>query len=129
MSVEKQVISHPDLPKPYGAYSTAVRAGDFLFVSGLAGIVPATGAKAGDDFATQARQAFQNLQTCLDCAGVTMDDVVKVVTYLADASQRGQLNTLFGEYFPTDPPTRSTPIVELPLGLLLSIEATAIYRG
>ena len=129
MSVEKQVISHPDLPKPYGAYSTAVRAGDFLFVSGLAGIVPATGAKAGEEFATQARQAFEHLQTCLDCAGVSMDDVVKVVTYLADASQRGELNKLFAEYFPTDPPTRSTPIVELPLGLLLSIEATAIYRG
>ncbi len=129
MRVEKQIISHPDLPKPYGAYSTAVRAGNFLFVSGLAGIVPATGAKAGDDFATQARQAFQNLQTCLDCAGLSMDDVVKVVTYLTDASQRGELNTLFGEYFPTDPPARSTPIVELPLGLLLSIEATAVYRG
>lgn len=129
MSVEKRVINHPDLPKPYGAYSTAVRAGDFLFVSGLAGIVPATGAKAGDDFDTQARQAFRNLQTCLDCAGASMDDVVKVVTYLADASQRGALNTLFGEYFPIDPPTRSTPIVELPMGLLLSIEATAIYRA
>ncbi len=129
MSVEKQVIIHPDLPKPYGPYSTAVRAGDFLFVSGLSGIVPATGAKAGDDFTTQAKQAFQNLQTCLDCSGASMDDVVKVVVYLADASQRGELNTLFGEYFPDDPPARSTPIVELPLGLLLSIEATAIYRG
>lgn len=129
MPVKKEVISHPDLPKPYGAYSTAVRAGDFLFVSGLAGIVPETGAKAGEDFDTQARQAFRNLATCLDCAGATMDDVVKVVTYLADASQRGALNTLFGECFPTDPPTRSTPIVELPMGLLLSIEATAIYRG
>lgn len=129
MPVEKQVIRHPDLPAPYGAYSTAVRAGDFLFVSGLAGIVPETGAKAGEDFDTQARQAFQNLQTCLHCAGSSMDDVVKVVTYLADASQRGALNTLFGAYFPTDPPTRSTPIVELPMGLLLSIEATAIYRS
>lgn len=129
MPVDRQVISHPDLPKPYGAYSTAVRAGDFLFVSGLAGIVPETGAKAGEDFDTQARQAFQNLKTCLDCAGASMDDVVKVVTYLADGSQRGALNTLFGEYFPTDPPTRSTPIVELPMGLLLSIEATAVYRG
>jgi 2-iminobutanoate/2-iminopropanoate deaminase len=128
MPVEKQVIAHPDLPKPYGAYSTAVRAGDFLFVSGLAGIVPVTGVKAGEDFDAQARQAFQNLKTCLDCAGASMDDVVKVVTYLADASQRGALNTLFGEYFPNDPPTRSTPIVELPMGLLLSIEATAIYR-
>lgn len=129
MSVEKRVISHPNLPRPYGAYSTAVRAGDFLFVSGLAGIVPETGEKAGEDFKTQARQAFQNLQTCLDCAGASMDDVVRVVTYLADASQRNALNTLFGEYFPTDPPTRSTPIVELPMGLLLSIEATAIYRS
>lgn len=129
MSVEKQVVRHPDLPRPYGAYSTAVRAGDFLFVSGLAGIVPATGAKAGEDFEAQARQAFQNLQTCLDCAGASMDDVVKVVTYLADASQRDALNRLFGEYFPTDPPTRSTPIVDLPMGLLLSIEATAISRS
>lgn len=129
MPIEKQVIRHPDLPKPYGAYSTAVRAGDFLFVSGLAGIVPATGAKAGEDFDTQARQAFDNLRTCLACSGASMDDVVRVVTYLADASQRGALNTLFAEYFPTDPPTRSTPIVELPMGLLLSIEATAICRG
>lgn len=129
MTVEKQIVRHPDMPRPYGAYSTAVRAGDFLFVSGLAGIVPATGAKAGEDFNTQARQAFQNLQICLDCAGASMDDVVKVVTYLADVSQREALNTLFGEYFPNDPPTRSTPIVELPMGLLLSIEATAIYRG
>ncbi len=129
MPVVRQVVSHPDLPKPYGAYSTAVRAGDFLFLSGLAGIVPETGAKAGDDFDTQARQAFENLKTCLDCSGATMDDVVRVVTYLADVAQRGALNALFGEYFPNDPPTRSTPIVELPMGLLLSIEATAIYRG
>jgi 2-iminobutanoate/2-iminopropanoate deaminase len=56
-----------------------------------------------------------------------MDDVVRVVTYLADVSQRGALNSLVGEHFPTDPPTRSTPIVELQMGLLLSIEATAIY--
>ena len=129
MPVAKRVISHPDLPKPYGAYSTAVRAGDFLFVSGLAGIVPHSGEKAGDDFESQARQAFENLKTCLRCSGGTMDDVVKVVAYLADGSQRATLNALFGEYFPSEPPTRSTPIVELPMGLLLSIEATAIYRG
>lgn len=129
MPIEKHVIKHPDLPKPYGAYSTAVRAGDFLFISGLAGVIPATGEKAGEDFETQARQAFENLRTCLDCSGGTMDDVVKVVTYLADASGRAVLNALFGEYFPTEPPTRSTPIVDLPMGLLLSIEATAIFRG
>ena len=69
------------------------------------------------------------MQKCLDCAGSSMDDVVRVVTCLADASHRDALNTLFGKCFPNDPPNRSTPIVELPMGLLLSIEATAIYRG
>ena len=54
-----------------------------------------------------------------------MRDVVKTTVYLADASQFEVLNALFGEYFPSDPPTRATPIVQLPKGLLISIEAIA----
>ncbi|MFN3226540.1 MAG: RidA family protein [Hyphomicrobiales bacterium] len=125
--MKKQVIRHPEMPHPYGAYSTSVRAGDFLFISGQAGIVPATGQKAGEDFDTQARQAFENLKACLACSNASMDDVVKVITWLGDPAERAALNELFGEYFPIDPPARSTPIVELPMGLLLSVEATAIY--
>lgn len=127
--MEKSVVDHPDMPAPYGAYSTVVRAGDFLFVSGQAGIVPQTGQKAGEDFESQARQAFENLKTCLACAGASMEDVVKVITWLGDAEERATLNDLFGAYFPSDPPARSTPIVDLPMGLLLSIEATAIAPG
>lgn len=126
--MKKEIVNHPDMPAPYGAYSTAVRAGEWLFISGQAGIDPATGQKAGEDFETQARQAFENLKTCLACSGASMDDVVKVVTWLGDASQRAALNDLFGEYFKDEPPARSTPIVELPMGLLLSIEATAIIQ-
>jgi len=54
-----------------------------------------------------------------------MESVVKGVKWLGDASERAALNDLFGDDFPTDPPARSTPI-ELPVGLLLSIEATAL---
>lgn len=57
-----------------------------------------------------------------------MDDVVKVITWLGDAKERAALNDIFGEYFPNKPPARSTPIVDLPMGLLLSIEATAIAK-
>ena len=124
--MEKQVVEHPDMPAPYGGYSTVVRAGDFLFISGQAGIVPETGAKAGEDFESQARQAFNNLKTCLECSGSSMSKVVKVITWLGDANKRAALNDLFSEYFPDEPPARSSPIVELPMGLLLSIEATAI---
>ena len=127
--MDKSIVDHPDMPAPYGAYSTVVRAGDFLFVSGQAGIVPQTGQKAGEDFASQAKQAFENLKTCLECAGVTMDDVVKVITWLGDAEERAALNDMFAKYFPKDAPARSTPIVDLPMGLLLSIEATAIARS
>ncbi len=106
-----------------------MRAGDFIFVSGQAGILPDTGEKAGDDFERQARQAFGNLRTCLECSGSSMNDVVKVITWLGDGNERAALNDLFGEYFPNKPPARSTPIVDLPMGLLLSIEATAILRS
>ena len=54
MSIQKQVIDHPNMTAPYGAYSTAVRAGGFIFLSGLAGIVPGTMEKSGEDFETQA---------------------------------------------------------------------------
>lgn len=127
--MKKQVVGHPDLPEPYGAYSTVVRAGDFIFVSGQAGIVPETGAKAGEDFETQARQAFLNLKKCLECSNSSMSDVVKVITWLGDTDERAALNELFAEYFPVEPPARSTPIVDLPMGLLLSIEATAIAKA
>src|SRR6476646_2773425 len=64
MSLDKEIVVHPDLPLPYAHYSSAVRAGEFLFISGQAGIDPQTNKKAGEDFETQARQAFENLKTC-----------------------------------------------------------------
>lgn len=125
MPLEKQIIDHP----PFGAVSKTVRAGDFLFVSGQGGFLPGTRVLPGEDFESEARQAFENLKSCLEHAGSTMDDVVKVVTWLADASQFVALNEIFDEYFAVDPPARSSPIIELPMGLRLSVEATAIYRG
>ena len=126
--MDKQIIEHDYMPDPYGAYSTAIRAGDLLFVSGQAGIVPETGQKAGVDFEAQAHQSFENLKRVMECCGGSLDDIVKVTTWLGDREARGRLNEIFAEYFVTDPPTRSTPIVELPMGLLLSIEAIAIAR-
>lgn len=127
--MDKQVVEHADMPPPYAAYSQAVRAGGLLFVSGQAGIVPETGKVAGEDFEAQAHQAFANLRTVLACSGSRMEDVVKVTTWLGDAEQRGRLNEIFAEAFPDAPPARSTPIVALPMGLLISVEAIAVARG
>src|SRR3982751_2746500 len=80
------------------------------------------------DFEGQARNAFANLANVLAAAELTLADVVKTTVYLTDAAHFEVLNALFGEYFPNDPPTRATPIVRLPNGLMISIEAIAANR-
>ncbi len=122
-------ITGAGMPKQLGPYSHAYRAGNLLFVAGQAGIDLETGAVVGDTFEEQARQAFKNLKTVVEAAGSSMGRVAKTTVFLGDASKFTQLNELFAEYFPKDPPVRSTPVVQLPRGLLISIEAIAVMPG
>ena len=122
-----RVIENENMPAALGPYSHAVAAsGELVFISGQSGM-DATG-DVPARFEQQARNAFENLSRVVAAAGLKMTDVAKTTVYLADASQFGVLNALFGEYFSTSPPTRATPIVQLPKGLLISIEAIAV-RG
>ena len=125
MPLEKYVIETPRVPQ-LGPYSQAIRAGEFIFTAGQAGLEPLTGAPAGEDFETQARQAFDNLRAVLEDAGSSMQRVVKVTCFVGDSAGFATLNALFAEYFPRDPPARSTPLVALPRGLLFSIDAVAL---
>jgi 2-iminobutanoate/2-iminopropanoate deaminase len=117
-------ILSPDMPVAIGPYSHAVRAGDFVFVSGQPGIDPATGVVPPGDFEREARQAFLNLRAIVQAAGATMDRVVKATVFLASADDFPAMNQLFAEFFASAPPARATPIVSLPRGLRVSIDAT-----
>ena len=121
-----RVIDGERMPTALGPYSQAVGAsGELVFISGQAGIDPAT-REAPPDFEAQARRAFENFARVIAAAGLSMADVVKTTIYLADAGQFAALNALFAEFFPSEPPTRAVPIVALPKGLLISIEAIAV---
>lgn len=121
-----RVIENKEMPAALGPYSQAVAAsGELVFISGQAGIDPLTG-EIPADFGPQARKAFQNLSRIVAAAGLSMSDVAKTTIYLADAAHFADLNDLFGEFFPGSPPTRAVPIVQLPKGLLISIEAVAV---
>jgi 2-iminobutanoate/2-iminopropanoate deaminase len=117
-------IQSPDMPVALGPYSHAVRAGDFVFVSGQAGLDPATGSVPSGGFEEEARQAFVNLRTVVAASGASMERVVRTTVFLTDAEAFPALNLLFAEFFPSNPPARATPIVSLPRGLRISIEAT-----
>jgi 2-iminobutanoate/2-iminopropanoate deaminase len=124
MKKSHAIVESPRVPRR-GPYSQAVRLGELIFVAGQAGLDPATGVIAGTTFELQARQAFENLRAILEDAGSGLEHVVKTTCYLAVPQAFDQLNALYAEYFPETPPARSTPVVQLPRGLLFSIEAIA----
>jgi 2-iminobutanoate/2-iminopropanoate deaminase len=125
MALPSEVIDSPRVPR-IGPYSQAVRVGDVVYTAGQPGIDPKTGVVAGPTFEAQARQAFANLRAVLEDAGSGLERVVKVTCFVADAEAFAVLNALFAEFFPVAPPVRSTPLVQLPRGLLFSIDAIAV---
>lgn len=124
--IRHQPIVAAGMPKPLGPYSQVVRAGDFLFVAGQPGIDPVTGQTVEGGFEAEARQAMLNLRAVLEAAGSGLEHVVKVTTFVSGSDNVAAAGRIFAEFFPTDPPARSTPIVSLPRGLLFSIEAIAV---
>ncbi|MBA4197762.1 MAG: RidA family protein [Chitinophaga sp.] len=122
-----EIVSE-NLPHPKFVYSQAVKAGNLVFVAGQAGVNFATGYLA-EDFLTQARQAFENVKLVVEAAGTTMDKVIKTTIWLCNAANFDALNKLYAEYFPVNPPARSTPVVALPKdNLMISIEVVAVIN-
>jgi 2-iminobutanoate/2-iminopropanoate deaminase len=122
----RQIIRTPQAPSS-ALFSQAVRAGSTVYVSGTAGIDPATGQLAGSTIQEQTRQALVNCESILRAAGAKLEDVVEVLVLLARADDFPGLNEAYAKFFPTDPPTRAVAKlgVEIP-NLLVSIKMTAV---
>ncbi len=110
-------------PAPAGPYSHAVVANGFVFISGQGPVNPETGAMP-DAFADQVRQTFKNVQTILEAAGSSLDDVVKVNAYLTDLTRFAEFNDVYKEFFQDDPPARTTVATAL-LGILVEVDCIA----
>jgi len=114
----------PNAPPAAGPYSPAVRAGDFVYVSGQ---VPAN--EAGEIVAggieVQTRQVFDNIRKVLALAGCTLDDVCKVSAWLDDARDFGSFNRIYLEQFPGPKPARSTTEARLMVDAKVEIDVVA----
>jgi len=124
----RDVINTPDAPSS-PLYSQAVRAGEFVYVSGTVGIDARTGILVGASIQEQTRQALTNCQTILEAAGATLENVVEVGVLLADSLDFAGMNEEYAAWFPASPPTRYVAKlgVQLP-GLLISIRMTAFLK-
>ena len=106
--------------------SPAVRAGDFVYVSGQVP-VGKDGMVVQGGIAEQAEQVLQNIKAALALAGCTMEDVVKTTVWLEDARDFGTFNAVYAKHFPKDPPARTTVESRLMIDIKIEIEAVA-YR-
>ncbi len=110
--------------KPAGPYSHATVANGFVFVSGQGPFDPETNS-APDAFADQVRQTFENLRIVLEAAGTGLGEVVKVNAYLTDLTRFADFNEVYREFFPNNPPARTTVATGL-LGILVEIDCIAV---
>ncbi len=127
--MRKVVISTDQAPAAVGAYSQALAAGPYVFVSGQIPMDAAGNLVAGD-IVVQTVQVIANLKAVLAAAGLDLKDVVKTTVYLADLADFKEFNRTYGEFFPQHPPARTTiQAAGLPRGVSVEIDAIALKRG
>jgi 2-iminobutanoate/2-iminopropanoate deaminase len=105
----RKVVIHTDkVPPARVPLSQGIRAGDWIFASGQLGNDPRTGKLAEGGIRAQTRQVCENLRAVLEAAGSSLDKVTKVTIYMVDLGELVEMNDVFNQYFPTDPPARTT---------------------
>jgi 2-iminobutanoate/2-iminopropanoate deaminase len=119
-------ISTPSAPAALGPYSQAIRAGQFLFVSGQVPIDPATGNLVTGTIADQARRALQNVGEILKAGGSSFSQVVRTTVYLADLADFPAMNEVYATFFTAPQPARSTiQAARLPKDARIEIDVIA----
>jgi len=123
----RDVISTKDAPQAIGPYSQAIRANGFVFVSGQVAIDPATQQVISGDVAAQTERVLKNLTAILKGAGSSPDKVVRSTVFLKNMGDFTAMNEVYGRYFPSAPPARSTvEVARLPKDVLVEIDVIAL---
>lgn len=124
----RKEIIQPEGVASLPVFSSAVRSGDFIFLSGalgaLPGVTPPQLIEGG--IVPETHQTMRNIIAVLDAAGATLEDLIKCTVFLADIDDYAAVNQVYVEYFPSDPPARSALAGSgLALGALVEIECIA----
>ncbi|TDG37139.1 RidA family protein [Pedobacter changchengzhani] len=123
----KTIVNTSSAPTPIGPYSQAVKAGNFLFVSGQIAINPESGELNLTNIEEETHQVMRNLKAILLEAELSFDHIVKTTIFLSDMGTFAQVNEVYGQYFTAEFPARETVQVSvLPKNVNVEISAIAI---
>ena len=121
-----KIVSTDKAPKAIGPYSQAVISGGFAFLSGQIPLDPATGQIIQGDIAAQTERVLENLKGVLEACGATLASAVRTTVFLQDMGEFAQMNEVYGRYFPSNPPARSTvEAARLPRDVRVEIDCIA----
>jgi reactive intermediate/imine deaminase len=120
-------VETPNAPRPRGAYSPAIRCGDFIYVAGQSARDPDLSV-VGDTIEAQTRKTLENVEAILRDAGSDLDDVVKATVHLADLGMFSRYDAVYGEMMPEPRPVRTTVGSVLASGVMIEIDVVA-YVG
>lgn len=124
--MERKIIHAEKAPAAVGLYSHAVVAGDTVYCSGQIGLIPETGALP-EDFESEVRQSFTNLQNVLAASGASFKDVVKFTLFITELDDFARVNAVMGEFVEAPYPARSCVVVKaLPKNARFEAEAVAV---
>jgi 2-iminobutanoate/2-iminopropanoate deaminase len=123
----RSIISTKDAPEAIGPYSQAIKANGLIFTSGQIAIDPATQQVIAGDISAQTDRVLRNLSEILEAAGSGLGKVVRCTVFLKNMGDFAALNAVYGKYFSSAPPARSTvEVARLPKDVLLEIDVIAL---
>ena len=121
----KALVSSDKLSAPAGPYSPGLTVGEWIFLSGQGGFDPDTGKVVSDDLVEQTEQIFNNIETVLEAAGASIDDVISCLVHLVDLADFPAFNAVYEQKFTGVKPVRTTVRADLVAGLLVEITVVA----
>ena len=123
----KKIVTTDKAPKAIGPYSQAIRTENLVFTAGQIGLDPATMEVVNGGIEAETRQALTNLKHVLESADSGLNFVVKTLVFLQDMNDFATMNATYTEFFPENPPARSTvQVAALPKGARVEIECVAL---
>jgi 2-iminobutanoate/2-iminopropanoate deaminase len=123
----REIISTKDAPQAIGPYSQAIKANGFVFVSGQIAIDPATQQVIDGDIAAQTDRVLRNLSEILEAAGSGLGKVVRSTVFLKSMNDFAAMNQVYGKYFNSVPPARSTvEVARLPKDVMVEVDVIAV---
>ena len=123
----REVVSTKDAPQAIGPYSQATKANGFVFTSGQIAIDPSTQQVITGDIAAQTERVLRNLSEILEAAGSGLGKVVRATVFLKNMDDFAAMNAVYGKYFGSSAPARSTvEVARLPKDVLVEIDVIAL---